>query len=490
MKRILGRAAAHSDECLLSYLIRVSEQNGFKHVGHLLHHAGLNWKNNRAPVHQILSGEFDVTPFLRALELPEHRSKIFPLHQSFLRIIDTPYLIVKFPKICPDCLDELGYCKYEWGLLPMLACTKHRRMLIDVSPSTGSRLGWYRQHLKRFDGEHACIKPSTILARPNAVLQSQYIDSLISGQRVEREIPAVLQGLSFREALSLIHFIAHYQLRLQGGSFNPVAMQNNDLGQCYQNVWSELQGWPDSFYALLSQYIDKPMSNRGVGGLNKHYRDLYERLYRQQENIGIARIKSEFDRYIETYWPGVLEPERITRIQLSTTNRNIISKKDAARILGSRLGRLSKLVQQNRLAPVVFKGKAHYLRDQVEALATVIASNWTMAEACGALQLTRYKLKQLLDAGIIPAIQKPDILNRDWVIDRTRTLVLIDELRRKSRNSAPPSGAVSMARLHRQGYSIVRLVLGMQSGELEYGCVVNTEKPESFRQFVCFKTNM
>ena len=40
---------------------------------------------------------------------------------------------------------------------------------------------------------------------------------------------------------------------------------------------------------------------------NKHFRDLYERLNRQKENQGVARIKAEFDRYIERYWPGVLE---------------------------------------------------------------------------------------------------------------------------------------------------------------------------------------
>jgi hypothetical protein len=483
---LLARPRAQPDECVVSYLIRVSEQNGFKHIGHLLHYAGLNWKNNRAPIHQILTGEFDLTSLLLALGLLELHSKIANTYPSFKRVIDTPHLLVKYPKVCPDCIEELEYCKYEWSFLPMLACVKHNKMLVDAHPGTGNRLSWYRQHLNRFDGDSGAVKAVNVTAQPAAIQLSQYVARLLSGRRNNASIPAVLHGLEFRESLSLIHFIAHYQVRLLGGALNLVAMENNQLGQCYQNVWSVLNDWPDSFYALLSQYIDQPMSTKGVGGLNKHYRDLYERLHRQQENQGIARIKAEFDRYIEVYWPGVLELERITRIQLASPTRNIISKKETAIILGSRLERVDKLVQQEKLMPVIFKGKAHYLRDQVEAFAAEMASNWTMAEACEALQLTRYQLKQLLDAGLLRALQRPDSLNRDWVIDKEQCQALVESLRKKARRTRLLSETASMAGIQRQGYSIVQLVLAMQAGKLGYRALTDESYPHSFRQFVAF----
>ncbi|GAA3926686.1 hypothetical protein GCM10022277_23490 [Litoribacillus peritrichatus] len=317
-----------------------------------------------------------------------------------------------------------------------------------------------------------------------------YIEALLAGKQPGSSSPAVLMGLEFREVLSLIHFVAHYQTRLQGGgSFNPVALRNYELAHVYEQVWGMLQAWPDNFYSLLGQYVDRPMSTKGQAGLNKHFRDLYERLHRQQENRGIARIKAEFDRYIEEYWPGVLEPERITRIQLASATRNIISKKEAARILGSRLERIDNLVQQGRITPVVFKGKAHYQRNQVEALANEISSNWTMAEACEALEVTRYQLKQLLDAGVIPALQKPDSLNRDWIVDKLGCLDLISVLRSNARKSEPPSGAVSMAGAQRQGYSIVQLVLSMQSGELQYSVAADGDATTSLKQFFGFKNN-
>ncbi|WP_444902545.1 TniQ family protein [Microbulbifer sp. SSSA007] len=487
MAMLLSRPFIQPEECLVSYLVRLSEQNGFNHIGKLLHYAGLKWKNNRVPVHQILTGKFNTRAFLATLGLIAGYSKLAPIYRSFRPIIDTPNLIVKRPKVCPDCLEELGYCKYQWALLPVVVCSKHQKMLIDVNPNSGMYLSWYRHHLNKFDGEVNCIKPSLNSAKLSLIEQSVYIESLISGRQSSREIPIVLQGMSLREALSFIHFIAHYQTRLLGDSFNPVAMKNLELSQIYINVWHLLHGWPDSFYALLSQYIDHPMSNKGQGGLNKHFRDIYERLHRQKNNQGVARIKAEFNHYIQEYWPGVLEPERITRIQVTSTTRKIISKKDAIRILGCRTERIDKLVQQGRLISVIFKGKKHYRREEVESLANELSTNWGMNEACKVLEITRYQLKKLLDADIIHTLQKPDGLNRDWVINKEQSLSLIENLRKKARKSECASAAISMAGVQRQGYSIVRLVLAMQRGELEYSINSKVKNHASMKQFIAFQ---
>jgi hypothetical protein len=486
---LLVRPKSYSDECIVSYLIRVSEKNGFKHIGCLLHYAGLNWKNSRAPVHRILTGEFDISPLISALALPETHSKVSPLYQSFQRVIDTPNIFVKYPKLCPDCVEELGYCKYQWVLLPVVACTKHMKMLIDVNIDTGKPLGWFRQNLNQFDGDSTCIKAADNAALSAVIQQSLYFELLESGKNSDRLIPAVLQGLAFREALSLIHFLAHYRARLVGEVFRPVSMNNYSLAQHYLNTWKLLRQWPDSFYEILSQFINSPMSAKGSGGINKHYRDLYEHLYRQRDNQGVARIKLEFDRYIETYWSGVLESNRITRINLSSASRNYISKKEAAKIIGSRPERVDKLVQLERLSIVVFKGKSHYLRDEVEALANTIDNNWSMDEACDALQVTRYQLKQLLDAGIISAIQKPDKLSRDWIIDKCQCQELVANLRQNSRNDRSSKGTLSMQGIQRQGFSIVQLISAMKLNLVQYEVCADSARPESLKQFTAFISN-
>ena len=48
----------------------------FKNIGHLLHYAGFSWKNNRLPVYQILTGEYDLTEYMLQLGLTRYSSKI------------------------------------------------------------------------------------------------------------------------------------------------------------------------------------------------------------------------------------------------------------------------------------------------------------------------------------------------------------------------------------------------------------------------------
>lgn len=465
-KALLYKPEAYSDECILSYFIRVSESNGFGHIGKLLKHAELNWKNNRAPVHQILTGEFDIAPILTKLQLPKASSKLAPIYSSFQRVIDTSYLIAKYPKVCPECLQELGFCRYQWALLPVVACTKHGKVLLDINPSDGKRLSWYRHYLDRFD-EDSFIKSSEFKASSRSIQQSLYIEALISGQRPLGSIPSVLMGLELKDTLSLIHFIAHFQVRLMGEAFNSVALNNCELAYIYENVWEALQNWPDSFYSLLSQYVDKPMSKKGQAGLNKHFRDLTERLHRQRDNKGIARIRIEFDRYIECYWPGAFNIERVTRIQLESSARNIISKKEAAQILGSRPERIDRLVQQGRISAVIFKGKAHYLRDQVEAFEHMISSNWSLDQTCKALGLGRYQIKKLLEAGILPVLQSTKD-NRDWVIDKEKCLILMNELKKNSCSYFNSQKTMTIKSLRCKSYSIDRIFLDMLSGRMLY----------------------
>jgi len=373
--------------------------------------------------------------------------------------------------------------------LSVLACDEHKTRLIDIQKQTGKRLSWYRKKLNRFDFDSGIIEVSNGSIHPEVLQFSKYIESLITQGVACAPHPVILQGLELRESLTLINFLAHFHAILNGRYFKPTSIENNELVPHYLNVWQMLNQWPDSFYLMLSQYIDHPMSNRGVAGLNKHYRDLYERLHRQQENQGVARIKDEFDRYIEAYWPGVLESGRISRIKLSSPIRNIISKREAEKIIGCRPERIDKLVQMERLSLVFFKGKAHYLRNEVEAIMAEILANWSTTEACEALEITPYQLKKLLDSGIIVTIQKPDKLNRDWIIDKAHCVALVAGLRKGSRKGPVRGKAVSLAGIQRQGFSVVKLISAMQEGYLEYGVSTDTKHPDSLKQFIEFDLN-
>lgn len=483
--RLLFRPQRYLDECLISYLVRIAENNGFKHIGHLLHYAGLSWQSKRVPIRHILTGEFQLQEYFIKMGLHYRDPESAKIYSTFQRIIDTPYVFVKHPKICPLCLAEYSYCRSSWAFLPIVVCLKHKKLLVDLHARTGERLSWYRSRLDRFD-DSTHVSPWADIAPADAISFTKYFEALLSG-RATAKVPAILCDLKFHEALTLVHCLAHYRARLLGDAFNPMSLDNNSLAQHYRKIWRMLHEWPDSLYQMLGQYLDRPMSSRAGSGITKHYRDLYERLHRQRENKGIARLKSEFDRYVEHQWPGLVNTEQVTRISMRSAHRSVVSKKEAAEIIGCHPERIDKLVIVGKLTRVLFEGKAHYRRPEAEELARLISSNWSMSMACEELQITRYQLKQLLDAEVVLAIQKPDRFNRDWLVDKLQCQKLVADLK-ASALARPPSGpTLTLVGIQKQGFAIVRLISHMLSGQLEYTLRDDNKWPFSLRQFTSFK---
>jgi hypothetical protein len=480
---LLARFKPKENECVLSYLIRLSETNGFRHVGYLLKFAGLGWKNNRVPVHSILAGEYDLSRHFSRFGIESVPMVACGVYQQFKRVIDTPYVFVKHPKICPVCVESTGCCDHKWSFLPVIACSKHRSLLVDEYEKNDERLSWYRERVDGFNKQFGSLKPFPLSANSPVLKFNAFMESLITNSKADSEVPSIMEGLSFREVLTCINFLGHYSARLSGGAFRPYHLKNSDLADHFIDVWKVLNDWPDSLYKLLSQFIDHPMSQRGIAGLNKHYRDLHEQLYRRQENRGIMLIKEEFDRYISTRWPGVLEVNRLKRIKLPVDVSNIISKKDAALIIGCRPERIDRLVTLNQMSRIMFKGKAHYLRDEVERVVNLRCSNWTMGEACSTLKISRYQLKQLLDAKLLVAVSEPGPLNRDWLINRQQGEEFITRLINNSRLQSAPDTSISMAGVEHQGFSIVDILLLMLDGSLSYSCAPDKLNPFSVKQF-------
>lgn len=489
MSKLLIRPNRHPDECMVSYLIRISERNGFHHIGHLLQHAGLPWKNLRIPAHQIMTGEYDITPYFSQLGLDYTYPRTADTFKSSQVPHFTTKIFVKTPKICPACLADKGYSSDLWSHIAYTACIKHKLLLVDTSPKTGKRLSWYRHSLNEF-GESDPFPPvkSMPKASPATLAFTRTITHLIEGRDLPKSIPAVLRGLNFAEALSLIHFIAHYQYRLFHKTlFTPASLDNLTVSHHYTQAWQTLKRWPHGFHLLLSQYIDNPMSERGQSGINKHFRDIHEKLYRQRENRGIARLRAAFDQFIEINWPNAIQTHRLTRISLSSDERPLITQKEAQRLLDCREPRIRRLIAQGKITPHNFKGKAYFNREEVGALARLYQENWSMKQAVIETELSRHQLKQLLDAGLVKALQRADSQNRDWLICKKSWQRMIGNLK-KSANQNQALQGKSLSGLQKQGFMITDVFNMLANSELSYTVKISASKPLSFKQLNNFNS--
>lgn len=488
MSRLLIRPHRQPDECMVSYLIRVSEQNGFHHIGHLLQHAGLPWKNLRIPAHQIITGEYDIAPYFSQLGLDYTYPRTADTFKSSQVPHFTTKIFVKTPKICPECLEETGYSSDLWSHIAYTACIKHKVFLVDTSPKTGKRLTWYRHSLNEFS-ESDPLPPINSIpkASPATLAFTKAMTHLIEGRDPPKSTPSVLRGLSFAEALSLIHFIAHYQYRLFHKTlFTPASLDNLTVSHHYTQAWQALKRWPHGFHLLLSQYIDNPMSERGQSGINKHFRDIHEKLYRQRENKGIARLRAAFDQFIEINWPNAIQTHRLTRISLLSDERPLITQKEAQRILDCREPRIHSLIAQGKITLHKFKGKAYFNREEVEALARLYQDNWSMEQAVIETELSRYQLKQLLDAGLVKALQRADPQNRDWLICKRSWQRMINNLKKSALQHENLKGK-SLSGLQKQGFMITDVFNMLAKSQLNHSFKESTTKPFSFKQIVNFR---
>lgn len=485
MSTLLFRPHRHPDECIVSYLIRVSEGNGFRHIGYLLQHAGLPWKNVRVPTYQMLTGQYDIAPYFLELGLPYLLPKTAEAFSNAQEQGVTAKIFVKRPKVCPNCLKNKGYSSYQWSFLICTTCPEHKQMLVDTEDN-GKPLSWYRSSIDAVKSETTGQSgPEPLPASAPAIALTNTMMRLIEGKPLPKSAPTVLLGLSFAEALSVLHFIAHYQYRLfQGGNFSPASLDNLALSHHYTKAWNSLDQWPSGFNQLLSQYIDTPMSKRGQSGINKHFRDIHESLYRQRKNKGIARVRAAFDQYVTMNWPNWVPNKRLSRINSSDQERPLISQMEAQRILGCREPRIHSLLAQRKLHLHRFKGRAYFNREEVERLNELYKRNWSIREAMLETELSRHQLHQLLEAGLIRSLQKPSKYNRDWLISKEDWKNTMARLI-KSATSVLEDG-YSLNGLQKLGFDITEVFNRMLSGEISFSHRPIHNKPLSFRQMSNF----
>lgn len=486
MSLLLVRPAQYDDECLLSYLIRVSDLNGFSQFCYMLKLGGFTWKNLRAPIHEIRTGEFSLDSICGRLGLSCISPQTATVYKTFHNGITTPYVFARYPKVCPVCIREDGYCKYHWNYLPVIACPKHKIVLVDVSPSTGARLSWYRRSINAFRGGGDLICESD-LAERNAVQFSKVFLSLLNGRPMsKRNVPVVLHDLQFRDALTLINFLVHYHYTLCNSSlFTPVGLENRVLAKYYLDVWEIINDWPDAFYAMLSQYIDSPMSVRRKGGVNKHFRDIHERLHKQSANKGIALIKCEFDRYINQYWPEVWANSKVVRIPVVESFRSLISKKEAARMFNCHTSKIEKFIGKGQIDIKIFKGRSFCDVEQVRQVLLAERRNWSLSEFCNELQVGRHQAIILLKSGLFKILQRPSKYDRDWLIDSDFASKFIESLREKA--AIDSVAGISMAGIQHQGYDISVVLRSILVGKLQFNVQLDLQNPNSLGQFINLK---
>ncbi|MEG0922993.1 MAG: TniQ family protein [Comamonas sp.] len=91
------------------------------------------------------------------------------------------FLVRSFPRICPDCIEELGYCRQAWDLALCVACVRHQRVLVDACSICARALSWNRPSM------NACACGS--LWTENSEEGRPSSDELLIAQAIDLKMP-------------------------------------------------------------------------------------------------------------------------------------------------------------------------------------------------------------------------------------------------------------------------------------------------------------
>lgn len=292
INKLLRTPRPYPDESFMSYLFRLTKQNGYDSISWILTMAGINksFLNGnlycRKPIDfttlskmvDIDSTIFDNMLFYPILhEEPTHCNKYaFNGHMLIRRMFN-----FYNNKICPYCLQELGYVHKAWNLSAVTACPFHRCILIDQCPKCKYHLNWKRNHISICECKYdwCDIHPEQIDEKEIALSTEIYSRcGFISTDKSKSKTlyPNPLNVLDLQDMLSIIYFVAGYYCGNSVVKKNILFKyySNYEIHSIFAKTYLIFENWPEKFYEFLDYIRSKNTEHGYINGFNRFLSEL------------------------------------------------------------------------------------------------------------------------------------------------------------------------------------------------------------------------
>ncbi|MGE6267890.1 TniQ family protein [Aeromonas media] len=272
--QLLVRPAPFADESLESYLLRLSQENGFERYALLsgaMRDALLQQDHQAAGAFPLELARVNVfhanrssSLRVRALHLIEQLTDLAPhsllqlaLIRSAMPIgaghacvqrggVDIPLRLVRTRQIpvCPVCLSESAYIRQHWHYAPYVACHLHGHELLSVCPSCGKALDY--QCNESFT-HCRCGSDLRHSITPPASNQAIQISALICGARWESTNPLLICPHPSQLFGAIFWYWCRYHAEAAGQPASHSLVQTIDY----------FAAWPANFHAELDQWAQR-----------------------------------------------------------------------------------------------------------------------------------------------------------------------------------------------------------------------------------------
>jgi hypothetical protein len=311
------------DEGFISYLLRLTEANGYDTPSWILSlsgidHMELQWKftfvfscSEGAKKLAKLTGN---TPsdLIGLLYLPAPSSKHttcdvdYNFYGAFVnRSIIRPHC----PKVCVQCLAESGYCRRVWDCSLVTVCPIHECLLLDTCPKCKRRLKAIRNRLSvcvcgcdwsELQLDRRCEHEIAVSRRIYQLCRLLPLDHHSKG----RLNP--LQSLALQEFVVVLTFIAGLECEMSWATGRPsksIKLRNEDLHTYITKAYQVFENWPHNFHRFVDQKSKgdvrlNPLDGKLDTALKEEFGTLFKRLYGDLRGSKFDFLREAFAQYV------------------------------------------------------------------------------------------------------------------------------------------------------------------------------------------------
>ena len=343
---LVRHPAPFPTESLLGYILRLTEENGYRTPYVLLHMIGRErFRDPRLPLRELARIAHRELSELQAIAyscIDDESRRRFRLLGHALPAFE---LKLKQPSLCPECVQFAGFIEAHWDLTLMTGCPVHRSHLLSRCPECHLQLRWLRP------GQLECVCGATFGQTAGPLLSDSEIE-LLNLIRCKVAIPvatasstgipaAELSALSLRSLLSLIRTLARFHL-------NPDTVNDcHDPCRIVRAAAHVLSSYPVNFQKLLWTVGTQHGPKRSGGIVRSQFRSIYKGIFKH--TVGDAPQSRDFlgsaflDFAMNQWGRGVIDAKLLRRIQKTMPKRIVtlnefgelygLGRKEAKRVL-------------------------------------------------------------------------------------------------------------------------------------------------------------
>jgi hypothetical protein len=454
--RLMATPTPKKNESFKGYTLRLSEANGLVTPATMLGLAGMDQKDIRLARHPV-----EIIAGLTGKEVAEFSGITYSDDNvsGETRLLGQPlslaYMSLRDPKICPYCIDELGYIPACWDLVSYTICHVHNMRLLSECPHCNQKLKWLRpgvlqchcgQSLKAEPSEAKVYRTAELHRVMDAVLRKVRLANTDSSSGMPFE---ALTMMSLNTLLGVLHALGAHKIHLENGTTWVKALIDPEAElEAASDILAE---WPNGFLRLLE--MDMRAAKKQSTSLRLRHGPLYSKLFKMgypeaETQLFLDAMVLHANNHPDKY---VIDT-RIAKKATVASERRGSGIYQAAKLAGVMPSTMRKWIKAGKTEVVIdARGKALIKGNFIESLLPLAEESLGIREAAAYVGLPVAVLKYLREQAVYQAKHRT-VLPYSFAIPDLQSMVVNFLSLAKPSHDHDLNGLVTLSELMRKKF--------------------------------------